>query len=323
MTRKIILDCDPGHDDALALLLAGASAAIDLVAVTTVAGNAEIEKTTENALQVCELAEMTDVPVFRGADGPLLRDPITALDIHGQSGMEGSSLPSATKPLAPGHAVDFIIQELKAAEGKITLVAIGPLTNIAMVINKEPEAANKIEEIVFMGGGYLGNTTPAAEFNMYADPEAAKIVLESNVPLTMCELEMTGQSSASAEIIDKIKAIDNPVAAFASQILEYADKTFRNLFGTDNPAIHDACAVAYCIDPDVFTTKNLRVDMELKGEFTYGMTVIDRQGKTQREPNARVGEALDQDKFWHLMFDAIRSYTQKLPREREGGGSLQ
>lgn len=309
MAKKIILDTDPGHDDTFALLLAGASSAVDLVAVTTVAGNAEIEKTTTNALKICELGGMKDVPVFRGADGPLLREQVTALEIHGQSGLDGANLPVPNKPLAPGHAVDFMIKELMAAEDKITLVAVGPLTNVALALRKEPRLASKINEIVFMGGGYLGNTTPAAEFNMYADPEAAKIVLNSGVPLVMCELELTGQSQTTSEIRDEIREIGNPATTVAADILAYADQTYRKLFGAGDPEIHDAVAMAYCVDPTVFTTQKLRVDIETRGDYAYGMTVIDRYGKTGWTPNAKVGATLDTEKFWNIMFDAFRSYA--------------
>jgi len=310
--RKIILDCDPGHDDAIAILLAAASPKVELVGITTVAGNAELEKTTVNALKVCEIAGLADTPVARGAGQPLVRPRETAPAIHGESGLDGPSLPEPAKTVVAEHAVDFIIRHLLQSDGDITLVPTGPLTNIAMAMRREPAILPKIREIVLMGGGTFGNWTPAAEFNIYADAEAAKIVFESGVPLTMCGLDLTHQAMATPAIRERIRRIGNPVADFVVELLDYFMQTYKEVFGMDGQLcapIHDACCVAYCIDPTVFTTRRLRVDIETKGEFTYGMTVIDTTGVTGRPANVNVAHQLDNDKFWNMLIEALRSYS--------------
>ncbi|SHF25636.1 purine nucleosidase [Seinonella peptonophila] len=305
--RKIILDCDPGHDDAIALLMAAANPKIELVGVTTVAGNSTIEKTTLNAQKVCELAGI-HVPIAQGASRPLVREQVTASSIHGESGLDGPSLPTPTKPLLEIDAVDFIIQTLSQSDEKITLVPVGPLTNIALAIRKEPKILDKIEEIVFMGGGRFGNWTPAAEFNIYVDAEAAQIVLDSGVPITMVGLDLTHQAIATKAIQQQIAQIDHKVARFVVELLEFFSETYKEVFGFEGAPIHDACCVAYCIDPDVFTTSHLRVDVETNGQFTYGMTVIDLHGVTKRAANVHVAMELNQDKFWSLMLDTLQNY---------------
>lgn len=312
--RKIILDCDPGHDDAIAILLAAASPKVELLGITTVAGNAELDKTTVNALQVCEMAGLTNTPVARGAAQPLVRPRETAPSIHGDSGMDGPLLPEPTKAVVDEHAVDFIIRHLLHSDGDITLVPTGPLTNIAMAIRKEPAIIPKIREIVVMGGGTFGNWTPAAEFNIFVDAEAAKIVFESGVPLTMCGLDLTHQAMATEPIRERIRLIGNPVSDFVVELLDFFMDTYKNVFGMNGELcapIHDACCVAYCIDPTVFTTRKLHVDIETKGEFTYGMTVVDTLGVTGKPPNVNVAHELDADKFWDMLVDALGAYSHK------------
>lgn len=309
--RKIIIDCDPGHDDAIAILLAAASPKVELIGITTVAGNAEVDKTTVNALKVCEIAGLHDVPVARGAGQPLVRQRETAPDIHGDSGMDGPMLPEPTKTIVEEHAVDFIIRELLQSDGDITLVPTGPLTNIAMALRKEPAIAPKIREIVLMGGGTFGNWTPAAEFNIFVDAEAAKVVFESGVPIAMFGLDLTHQALATPEVQKRIKEIGNPVSDFVEELLQFFMQTYKEVFGFDGAPIHDACCVAYCIDPSVFTCRKLHVDIETKGEFTYGMTVVDTLGTTGKEPNAHVALELDIDKFWNLMINALTFYSEK------------
>ncbi|MFD0870405.1 Pyrimidine-specific ribonucleoside hydrolase rihB [Chlamydia abortus] len=309
--RKIIIDCDPGHDDAIAILLAAASPKVELIGITTVAGNAEVDKTTINALKVCEIAGLHEVPVAKGAGQPLVRKRETAPDIHGDSGMDGPMLPEPTKTIVEEHAVDFIIRELLQSDGDITLVPTGPLTNIAMALRKEPAIAPKIREIVLMGGGTFGNWTPAAEFNIYVDAEAAKVVFESGVPIAMFGLDLTHQALATPEVQKRIREIGNPVSDFVEELLQFFMQTYKEVFGFDGAPIHDACCVAYCIDPSVFTCRKLHVDIETKGEFTYGMTVVDTLGTTGKEPNAHVALELDIDKFWNLMINALTFYTEK------------
>jgi len=309
--RKIIIDCDPGHDDAIAILLGAANPNVELVGITTVAGNAEVEKTTVNALKVCEIAGLTDLPVAKGSGQPLVRKRETAADIHGDSGMDGPSLPDPTKTIVGEHAVDFIIRQLLASDGDITLVPVGPLTNIAMAIRKEPAIMPKIREIVLMGGGTFGNWTPAAEFNIFVDAEAAKVVFESGVPLTMFGLDLTHKALATPEIQARIQAIGNPVSGFVVELLQFFMHTYKEVFGFDGAPIHDACCVAYCIDPSVFTCRKLHVDIETQGEFTYGMTVVDMLGVTGKEPNVNVALELDTEKFWDMMISTLANYSDK------------
>jgi purine nucleosidase len=310
--RKIILDCDPGHDDAIAILLALGNPGIELVGITTVAGNAEVEKTTVNALKVCEMAGLRHVPVARGSGQPLVRARETASDIHGDTGMDGPSLPAPAMTVVGEHAVDFMIRALLESGGDITLVPVGPLTNIALAMRKEPLILPKIREIVIMGGGTFGNKTPAAEFNIYVDAEAAKVVFESGVPITMFGLDLTHQAMATAAIQERISAIGNPVSDFIVELLAFFSHTYQQVFGFEGAPIHDACCVAYCIDPSVVTSRKLHVDIETKGEFAYGMTVIDRHGVTGKEPNVNVALELDQEKFWCLLMDTLKNYSEKV-----------
>jgi purine nucleosidase len=308
--RKIILDCDPGHDDAIAILLAAGNPTIELVGITTVAGNAEVEKTTNNALKVCEIAGIYDIPVLKGSGQPLVRKRETAPDIHGDSGMDGPVLPEPTRTVEAEHAVDFIIRKLMESDGDITLVPTGPLTNIAMAMRREPAILSKIQEIVIMGGGTFGNWTPAAEFNIYVDAEAAKVVYESGVPITMMGLDLTHQALATEEVSERIAAIENPAAKFVSDLLVFFRKTYLEVFGFEHPPVHDVCCVAYCIDPSVVEAKKLRVDVETKGELTYGMTLVDVHGVTGLEPNVNVAMKLDHAKFWDMVVEALKSYTK-------------
>ena len=306
--RKIILDCDPGHDDALAMLLAHSHPDTDVVLLTTVAGNQTVEKTTRNALNVASLAGMR-TPVAKGMGRSLTGRQSTAPDIHGESGLDGPVFPPCDLNAIDKHAVDAIIDALTASDGDMTMVCTGPLTNMAAALMKEPGIVRQIREIVLMGGAtYFGNKTPAAEFNIFVDPEAARIVFDSGLPLTMIGLELTHQAVASPDIVEEIRAMDNPVARIVVELLEFFGHSYREVFGFEAPPIHDACAVAYVIDPHVMTTRSCRVDIETKGEFTAGMTVVDLYGVTGRRPNANVALELDKRRFWELMLNAFRSY---------------
>ena len=307
--QKIILDCDPGHDDAIAILLAARSPALDLRAITVVAGNQTLPKTLNNALKVCEFAGITDVPIAAGMSRPLVRDQITAGHIHGASGLDGPDLPDPTLPPAPVHAVDLIVREVLAAPGEIVLVPVGPLTNVASALLREPAIADKLAGIVLMGGGVTrGNATPVAEFNIHADPEAAHVVFESGVPLTMVGLDVTHQSGGGEEERQRVRAVDNPVARLVDELLEFFGQTYRRTFGFASPPIHDACAVAQVIEPGVVRTRRSNVVVETRGSFTYGMTVCDLHGVTGREPNAEVGLELDRQRFWELLVGGLRRY---------------
>jgi inosine-uridine nucleoside N-ribohydrolase len=309
MKRKIILDCDPGHDDAIAMLLAAHHSDIDLLAITTVAGNQTIEKTTQNALKVCSLANIRNVPIARGMDRPLVRPAKHAPSIHGESGMDGPNVPEPDIELAPQHAVDLLIEFLLNSDGDITLVPTGPLTNIAAAMRSEPAILPKIKAISLMGGAIgLGNTTPAAEFNIYTDPEAAAIVFSCGRPITMCPLEVTHQALATENVIHRLRVVDRPVATFAADLLVFFADRYRNVFGFSAAPVHDPCAVAAVIDPTIVKAHTMHVEIETTGEWTSGRTVCDVYGRLEMEPNARVGYALDVERFWDMVISTILTY---------------
>jgi purine nucleosidase len=274
---KIILDCDPGHDDAIALLLAHGNPDIELVAVTTVVGNQTLEKVTRNALAVARIAGISGVPFAQGMHRPLVREVETAASIHGESGMDGPALPEPTLELDPRHAVDLIIDTIMAHEpGEITLVPTGGLTNIAMAARKEPRIVERVKEVVLMGGGYsVGNWSAAAEFNIVIDPEAAHIVFNEKWPLTMVGLDVTHQALATPDVASAIARIGTAPAQFVVELLEFFAHTYKEAQGFDAPPVHDPCAVAYVIDPSVLTVRRAPLDVELTGTLTLGMTVAD------------------------------------------------
>ncbi|WP_325058495.1 nucleoside hydrolase [Lentibacillus cibarius] len=263
-----------------------------------------VEKNTINALRVCELAGLVDTLVAKGADRPLVREPLEAAHVHGKSGLDGTSLPEKpVKQVADMHAIDVIIEKIMNADKDISIVAIGPLTNIALAMRREPRIIPRIQEIAIMGGGTFGNRTPAAEFNIYADAEAAKIVFESGAPLTMFGLDVTHQALATDERMKQLAAIDTPAAAAVMDMLHFYSGAYKGQFA--GAALHDPCPVAYLIDPAMFQLENVRVDIETKGEFTYGMTVIDGSDRPNREPNVQFARQLDSDRFWQLFMNAL------------------
>ncbi|MBN8237121.1 nucleoside hydrolase [Halobacillus kuroshimensis] len=310
MKRKVILDCDPGHDDAISIILAASQISpLQIEAITTVAGNVEVEKCTYNALNVCEMIGL-DVPVAEGAAKPLKGGPVTAGDFHGESGLDGPELPTIpTKGPVEQHAVDLIIEKALQTEQKITLVPTGPLTNIASALIKEPGIKKNIEEIVLMGGGTFGNWTPAAEFNIWVDAEAAKHVFESGIPITMFGLDVTHQALADRKIMDMVAAVDHPVAQFVFELLEFFSKTYKDVFNFEAGPIHDACTAMYLIEPDIFECRHVHVDVETSGEYTTGMTSVDLLGVTKKEPNVHFAVDLDKEKFWNVFEKALRSYV--------------
>ncbi|GCE03213.1 nucleoside hydrolase [Dictyobacter aurantiacus] len=309
MRQKIILDCDPGHDDAIALLLAARHPALELLAVTTVAGNQSVEKTSTNALKVCTLARILDIPVARGMQRPLLHPPHFAADIHGESGLDGPDVPPPAFPLAAQHAVDLLIDLFLHSDGDIVLVPTGPLTNIAAAIRREPAIVPKIQAISLMGGAIsVGNVTASAEFNIWADPEAAAIVFACGRPITMIPLEVTHQALATEEIIGRLRAMQRPVPTFVADLLHYFADSYRQVFGFPAPPLHDPCAVAAVIEPDIILAKEMHVEIETQGAWTVGRTVCDIYAKTGLAANARVGYALQVDRFWDLLLDTIQGY---------------
>ena len=309
--RRVVLDCDPGHDDAMAILLAAASPALELVAITTVAGNHTLEKVTENARRVCTVAGIHDVPIAAGRDRPIRRDPIVAEEIHGSSGLDGFDWPEPTVPLDRRDAIDLVIELAHADERPLTIVATGPLTNIAAALDRSSTLATRLERISVMGGAIgLGNWTPSAEFNVYADPEAAQLVIESGVPMTLVPLEVTHQALATAEILARISAIGSPVADMSVALMRFFAETYERVFGFDAPAVHDPCAVAAVIDPSLVTTRRMNVVVDTESSLSAGRTVCDVYGKTGRAPNVDVGIDLAAPRFWDVMVAAIASYAE-------------
>jgi inosine-uridine nucleoside N-ribohydrolase len=309
MKHKIILDCDPGHDDVIAILLAAHHPDIDLLAITTVAGNQSLDKTSLNALKVCSLANIRNVPVARGMDRPLVRPARHAPNIHGESGMDGPNIPEPDIELASQHGVDLLIGLLMNSDGDITLVPTGPLTNIATAIRREPAILPKIKAISLMGGAIgVGNRMAAAEFNIWADPEAAAIVFDCGRPITMSPLEVTHQALATDEVLDRLRAANRPVANFVVDLLTFFGDTYRNVFGFPAPPLHDPCAVAAVIEPGILRAHTIRVEIETEGQWTSGRTVCDIYGVLGKEPNVRVGYGLDVVRFWDMVISTILTY---------------
>jgi purine nucleosidase len=303
MPRKVILDCDPGLDDAVAILLALASPEVDLLAITTVAGNVALDRTTLNARRVCSAAGARDVPVVAGCDRPLLREPVEAGDVHGESGLGDLEWPEPDVPLRPGHAADLIAERVLAEPGDVTLIAIGPLTNLALALRREPRIAGAVREIVLMGGSFTrGNTTPAAEFNVYADPEAAAVVFGAGWPLTMVGLDLTHQAAVTPDVIDRVAAIGSPLAGTVVRMLRFLGRTAA---AEPGPPLHDPCAVARVIDPALVGCRDAFVAVETRGRWTQGMTVVDFAGRLGHPHNASVATALDVPAFWDLLVDAL------------------
>ncbi len=307
MPHKIILDCDPGHDDVVALLLAIGSPEIDLLAVTTVAGNQTLEKVTRNALSAARVFGMSGVPVAAGCARPMVREAQVAADVHGESGLDGAELPEPVQALDERHAVDLIIDTVLAEEpGTVTLVAVGALTNLAMAVRKEPSLAERVEQVVLMGGGYhAGNRTPVAEFNVWVDPESAHVVFNERWPLLMVGLDLTHQALATTAVMDRIAALSTRPAAFVGDLLRFFAETYREGQGFDAPPVHDPCAVAYLIDPAVMTTRRTPLDVELAGTLTAGMTVADLRQPAPDGCTTSVAVDLDRTRFWDLVVDAL------------------
>ncbi|MCO4239727.1 uridine-preferring nucleoside hydrolase UriH [Pseudarthrobacter raffinosi] len=303
----MILDCDPGHDDAVAILLAHGNPDIELLAVTTVVGNQTLEKVTKNALAVGTIAGITGVPFAAGCGRPLVRTIETAPSIHGETGMDGPAQPESTIELDPRHAVDLIIDTVMAHEpGTVTLVPTGGLTNIALAARKEPRIVERVKEVVLMGGGYhVGNWSAVAEFNIIIDPEAAHIVFNEKWPVVMVGLDLTHQALATPDVVEKIAAVRTGPAKFVMELMEFFTQTYKDAQGFDFPPVHDPCAVAYVIDPSIVTTRKVPVDIELQGTLTLGMTVADFRAPAPDDCTTSVALDLDHARFWDLVTDAL------------------
>lgn len=304
MPARLLIDCDPGFDDAVALLLAAGHPDADIVAITTVAGNQVLEKVTLNAQRVATLAGL-NVPVAQGNARPLVRDQILAGDIHGDSGLDGPPYFDPTVPLAAEHAVDLIIDTVLASPGEITLVPIGPLTNVAMAVRREPKFVDAVAGVSLMGGSYTrGNTTAAAEFNILVDPEAADVVFRAGWPITMVGLDLTQQARITPEVRSRLAGVGGRPSAFVIDLLDSFEQRMRRRGWGTVAAMHDACAVAHAIDPSIMSGEDAFVAVELTGTFSYGMTVTDfrcREGAA----NAFVPTMLDTERFWNMLIDSI------------------
>jgi len=306
MPVPILLDCDPGHDDAVAILLAAGNDAIDLRAITTVAGNCPLDLATINARRVAALAGLDGIPIAAGAAGPRTGELVTAPDIHGSTGLDGYDLTTGESPLDPRGAVELLTDTLAAAAEPLTLVATGPLTNVAALLEERPEAREAIREIVLMGGSTgRGNTTPAAEFNIFDDPEAAAIVFESGLPVTMIGLNLTHQALATSEVLERMRALPGEPARAVEGWMKFFGSRYERVHGKLAPPVHDPCTVALLIDPTLMRCVDTFVAVETEGRWTRGATVVDLDGRLRQPPNARVALKLDVPRFWDLVLGAL------------------
>jgi purine nucleosidase len=315
VTRKIIIDCDPGQDDAVALLLAMASPdELDLLGITTVAGNVPLEPTQRNARMMCDIAGKPDVPVHAGCAEPMVQQLVTAEAIHGETGINGIDVFEPETPLQPEHAVDFIIRTLLDAEDdSVTLVPTGPLTNIATAIEKEAAILRNVEQIVLMGGAMRegGNRTPSAEFNILVDPEAADIVLRCGRPITQMGLDVTHQVLSTRDRVERIKALGNPVADATAGMLSFFDRFDTKKYKSKGAPLHDPCTVAWLLRPELFTGKDCNVSVETQSELTLGHTAVDFWHVTDRPVNVHWVYGVDADGFYDLLIERLATYGGK------------
>ena len=302
-TTPILLDCDPGHDDAIALLLALASPEVELLGVTTVAGNQTLEKTTANAIRVLEFSGHTDVQVAAGADRPLLREQYVAADVHGDTGLDGPDLPPPRSQPVAQHAVDFLAERIRSSVRPVTLIPTGPLTNIALLLALHPDA--RPERIVLMGGAIAeGNVTPAAEFNIWCDPEAAARVFASGLDVTMVGLDVTHKALFTQAHVGRLAG---RVGEMVAELLRFYGTFHRKVYGFEGSPIHDAVAVAHVLDSSLVETLERNVEIDTESELCRGRTVVDLWRRTTREPNAHVGVEIDSDGFLELLIERLNS----------------
>lgn len=305
---KIILDCDPGHDDAIAILLAARHPALEVLGITTVAGNQTLEKTTTNALHVCEYLGL-DIPVYAGMALPLVREQVVAGNVHGETGLDGPVFEPLHTKAQEKRAVDFLIDTLLESDGDITLVPTGPMTNIATAMRMEPAIIPKIKQIVCMGGAYgTGNFTPSAEFNFFADPEAAHVVFKSGVKLTMMGLDLTNQTICTPDVIDRMELVGNRAGKLFSDLMHFTLKTQKECFGLEAGPVHDVTCIAYLVAPELFTTADMFVEIDINRGPCYGRSVCDTINCLRKEPNCTVGTGINLPAFWDLIETAIRWY---------------
>lgn len=308
--RKIILDCDPGHDDAIAMLLAARNPAIDLLGITVVAGNQTLEKTLVNALNVCQYLGI-DVPVYGGCSQPMIRDKqVIADDIHGESGLDGPVFGPRSKQAESQHAVNYLVDRLLNSDGDITVVTTGPMTNLAMAMRLCPDIVPKIREVVEMGGTYqLGNMTPAAEFNILADADAAHVAFTCGRPITMVTLDVTRKVLCLPSVMERMSKVDTSAGKLFIDLMTFFNKTQKQVFGWEGGPLHDPVTIAYLIDPTVLTTKHVFTQVDIRSEQSYGRTNCDFFHYSGRAPNSHLSVDIDVAKFWDIIEDGLRAYA--------------
>ena len=312
MIKKIIIDTDPGQDDAVAILLALASPELEILGITTVAGNVPLNLTTKNALIITEMAGREDIDVYAGCDSPLSRPLITAENVHGATGLDGPKLINPTKKVKEDHAVDFIIKTLRDhTPNTVTLCPLGPLTNIATAFEKAPDIVSKVKQVVLMGGAYfeVGNVTPTAEFNIFVDPEAASYVFNLGLDLVIMPLDVTHKALTTPERIDKFSKLNTKCGTFVAEMTAFFERFDKDKYGTEGAPLHDPCVIAYLLNPEIFSGRRINVEIETDSELTLGMTVADWWGVTNKEPNALFIGNLNSEKF----FEMLTSRISKLP----------
>ncbi len=304
MPLPILIDCDPGHDDAVAILLAAGDERIDLRAITTVAGNCPLDLATINAQRVAALAGL-DVPIAAGAAKPRVGELVTASDIHGETGLDGHDL-TAEAPLDSRDAIALMADTLQEAPEPVALVPTGPLTNVAALLEQRPEVRDRIREIVLMGGSTgRGNKEPLAEFNIWVDPEAAALVFESGLPITMIGLNLTHQALATPEVLERVQGLPGAPARAVEDWMRFFGSRYERVFGRFAPPVHDPCTVALLLEPDLMRCEETFVAVETEGRWTRGATVVDLHGRYGREPNAKVAMEIDAPRFWDLVIGSL------------------
>lgn len=308
--KPLIIDCDTGADDAIAILMAlSRPDMFNVLGICTVTGNAPLDCTQKNTRKICELAGRPDIKVFAGCPRPMLRESITAAYAHGASGMDGCELPKPSMPLQRQHAVDFLIETLSKSEKKITLVITGPMTNLAVALIQKPEIAEKIDEVIAMGGSVgAGNITPAAEFNMYADPHAAYVVLNANIKITLIGLDVTHQVASTPERIQALKNLNTPVGEAAAGIIAWGDKNDKERFALTGRAVHDACTIAYLLDPTLFEVRPARIQVETTSALTFGNTVVSTYPAHTEGVQSFMAIDVKENETFDLIIDCISRY---------------
>ncbi len=310
MGQPIIIDTDPGQDDAVAILLALASPEFEVLGITAVAGNVPLALTEINARKICELAGRPDIKVYSGAVRPMVRRLVTAEHVHGRTGLDGPVLPEPSMPLQKQYGVDFIIETLMSRPaGTVTICALGPLTNIGLALSKEPKIASRIKRIVAMGGGFFegGNVTVAAEFNIYVDPQAAEMVFQSDIPITLIPLDCTHQALTTKVRVEKFRTMKNKTGPAVAELLDFFERFDVEKYGTDGGPLHDPCVMAWLLRPDLFKSREVNVAIECTSELTMGMTVIDWWGVSDRRRNATVCRGIDADGFFDLLVERLNT----------------